>query len=167
MQIAKDTVVSLNYRVVDAEGITVDDGTDGMVYLHGGYGGLFERIEAELEGKTTGESIEVRLQPEEAFGEFDAELVSAEPRRLFPDQIEVGMQFERGAPGEEGSDDEDEDDYQLLTITDITEDTVIVDGNHPLAGMTLIFSATVADVRAATDEELAHGHVHAPGGHHH
>lgn len=159
MQVAKDTVVTLTYRVVGTDGEPVDEGQQPLVYLHGGYGGIFDRIEEELQGKDVGASIEVRLLPEDAFGEYDAELVVIEPRRLFPEQIEVGMQFERA-----GEDDEED---QLFTITDIADDKVVVDGNHPLAGLTLVFSCTVTDVRAASGEELAHGHVHAPGGHHH
>jgi FKBP-type peptidyl-prolyl cis-trans isomerase SlyD len=159
MQVAKDTVVTLQYRVTDTAGATVDEGQEPLAYLHGGYGGIFDRIEEALHGKAVGESIEVRLQPDDAFGEYDAELVVIEPRELFPEHIEVGMQFERA--GEEGEDD------QLFTITDIADDKVVVDGNHPLAGMVLVFSCTVSDVRAASGEEIAHGHVHAPGGHHH
>lgn len=159
MQVAKDTVVTLQYRVTDSAGAVVDEGHDPLAYLHGGYGGIFDRIEEALQGKNVGESIEVRLQPDDAFGEYDAELVIIEPRELFPEHIEVGMQFERA--GEDGEDD------QLFTITDIAEDKVVVDGNHPLAGMVLVFSCTVADVRSASGEEIAHGHVHAPGGHHH
>ena len=159
MQIAKDTVVSLNYQVVDADGAMIDEGTEPLVYLHGGYGGIFDLIEEALHGKDIGESLDIRLQPDDAFGEYDADLVFIEPRHLFPDSIEVGMQFERAG-------DEEEED-QLFTITDIAEDKVVVDGNHPLAGKTLLFSCTVADVRQATGEEITHGHVHGPGSPHH
>lgn len=161
MQIGKDTVVTLNYRVVDSDGDIVDEGGEPLVYLHGGYGGIFDKIEEVLQGHRVGEKFDVRLEPEEAFGDYDAELVMIEPRNLFPDNIEVGMQFERGAEGDE--DDEDE----LFTITDIAEDKVVVDGNHPLAGMALMFSCTIADVRKATPEEISHGHVHGPQGHQH
>jgi FKBP-type peptidyl-prolyl cis-trans isomerase SlyD len=159
MQIAKNTVVTLNYRVVDSEGNPVDDGQTPIVYLHGGYDGIFPRLEEALQGKSVGDSLEVKLEPDDAFGDYDADLVIIEPRSLFPDNIEVGMQFERA--GEDGEDD------ALYTITDIADDKVVVDGNHPLAGMALIFSCTVVDVRAATAEEVAHGHIHAPGDHHH
>ena len=159
MQIVKDTVVTLNYRVTDSDGNLVDEGQEPLVYLHGGYGGIFGKIEELLQGKETGASFDVSLAPEDAFGEYDAELVMIEPRNLFPDNIEVGMQFERAT--EEGEDDD------LYTITDIADEKVVVDGNHPLAGMTLQFSGTVAEVRAASAEEITHGHVHAPGGHHH
>lgn len=159
MQVGKDSVVTLSYRVTDAQGNLVDAGEEPLVYLHGGYGGIFAKIEETLQGKSSGERFDVKLEPDDAFGEYDAELVMVEPRSLFPDNIEVGMQFERAT--EDGEDDE------LFTITDIAEDKVVVDGNHPLAGMALVFSCTIADVRAATPEEIGHGHVHAPGGHHH
>ena len=159
MQIAKNTVVTLSYRVVDSDGNLVDDGSQPLVYLHGGYDGIFALLEEALQGKDVGEAVEVKLQPEDAFGEFDADLVMIEERALFPDNIEVGMQFERAT--EEG------DDGELYTITEIADDKVVVDGNHPLAGTALIFSCTVADVRPASAEEIGHGHVHGGGGHHH
>jgi len=159
MQIAKNTVVTLSYRVTDGDGNLVDDGSQPLVYLHGGYDGIFPRIEEALQGKDIGEAVDIKLQPEDAFGEFDADLVMVEPRSLFPDNIEVGMQFERAT--------EDGDDGELYTITDIAEDKVVVDGNHPLAGVALIFSCTVAEVREASAEEVGHGHVHGSGGHHH
>ncbi|MCE9571449.1 MAG: peptidylprolyl isomerase [Rhodocyclales bacterium] len=160
MLIARNTVVTLKYSVKDADGTTIDEGGAPMVYLHGGYGGIFDRIEEELQGKDVGDSLEVKLEPEDAFGEYDAELVAIESRQLFPDNIEVGMQFERGA------EDGDSDDG-LFTITDIADDKVVVDGNHPLAGIALLFSCTVTDVRAATTEEISHGHIHGEHGHQH
>jgi len=160
MQIARNTVVTLKYSVRDSDGSTIDQGDNPLVYLHGGYGGIFDRLEEELQGKAIGDTLEVRLEPDEAFGEYDADLVAIEPRQLFPDNIEVGMQFERGA--EDGSAEEG-----LFMITDIADDKVVVDGNHPLAGITILFSCTVSGVRAATAEEITHGHVHGEHGHHH
>lgn len=160
MHIARNTVVTLDYQVHDSDGNLVDDGAKPIVYLHGGFGGIFDRLEVELQDKKQGDSLEVKLQPEDAFGDYDAELVTIEPRRLFPDNIEIGMQFERTSEG-------DDEDGGLFTITDIAEDKVVVDGNHPLAGMSLIFRCTVANVRKATPEETAHGHVHEGGGAHH
>jgi FKBP-type peptidyl-prolyl cis-trans isomerase SlyD len=160
MQVAKNTVVTLNYRVTDSDGNLVDDGSQPIVYLHGGYDGIFPVIEEALQARNIGDTLEIKLQPDQAFGDYDAELVVIEPRSLFPDNIEVGMQFERAA---ENGDDDDE----LYTITDITGDKVVVDGNHPLAGMALVFSCTVAEVRPATAEEIGHGHVHESNGHHH
>jgi FKBP-type peptidyl-prolyl cis-trans isomerase SlyD len=160
MQIGENTVVTLEYRVTDSDGNLIDAGEHPIIYLHGGHGGIFEKIEEELAGQAVGFKKDIRLQPEEAFGEYDAELVTVEPRELFPEQIEVGMQFERAA-------EEDDSDGMLYTITDIAEGKVVVDGNHPLAGMALIFSCTVSEVRAATAEEITHGHVHGAGGHLH
>ena len=160
MLIAKNSVVTLEYSVTDSDGNLVDEGSAPLVYLHGGYDGVFPRIEESLQGKTTGDRLEIKLQPDEAFGDYDAELVMIEPRSLFPENIEVGMQFERAA-----EDDDDED--ALFTITDIADEKVVVDGNHPLAGLSLIFSCTVSNVRTATAEEIAHGHIHGEGGHHH
>lgn len=159
MQIEKNTVVTLNYRVTDSDNNVVDEGANPLVYLHGGYDGIFPILEEALHGKNVGEQLTLRMQPEDAFGEYDASLVMIEPRRLFPDNIEVGMQFERAIEGEE--------DDGLYTITDIADDKVVIDGNHPLAGITLLFSCTVQEVRAASAEELTHGHVHGAGGHHH
>ncbi len=159
MQIAKNSVVTLDYKVHDSDGNLIDEGSRPLVYIHGGYDGIFPRIEEELHGKEVGATLKVKLEPEEAFGEYDAELVNIETRNLFPDQIEVGMQFERGG-------NEDEEDM-LFTITEIAGDKVVVDGNHPLAGMSLVFACTVTEVRLATAEELAHGHAHGPHGHHH
>lgn len=160
MQIGQDTVVTLAYSVKDSEGNLIDAGDRPLIYLHGGYGGIFEKIEEELLGQTAGFQKDIRLQPEDAFGEYDAELVLMEARDLFPDDIEVGMQFERA------SEDDGEDDM-LYTITDIADGKVVVDGNHPLAGIALVFSCTVSAVRAATPEEITHGHVHGEGGHLH
>jgi FKBP-type peptidyl-prolyl cis-trans isomerase SlyD len=160
MLIARNTVVTLKYSVMDTDGSPVDEGAAPLVYLHGGYGGIFDRIEEELQGKAEGDALEVKLEPEDAFGEYDADLVAVESRQLFPENIEVGMQFERG-----GEDGESED--ALFTITDIADDKVVVDGNHPLAGIALMFSCIVTGVRAATAEEITHGHVHGEHGHHH
>lgn len=159
MQITKNSVVTLDYQVHDVEGNLIDEGSQALVYIHGGYDGIFPRIEEELHGKDVGAMLKLKLEPEEAFGEYDAELVNIEARNVFPEQIEVGMQFERS-----GEDDEED---LLFTITDIEGDKVVVDGNHPLAGMSLVFTCTVVDVRPATAEELAHGHMHGPEGHHH
>ena len=159
MQVAKNTVVTLSYRVTDPDGNLIDDGHNPLVYLHGGYDGIFARIEEALQGRAVGDRLEVKLQPEEAFGDYDAELVRVESLSLFPEGIQVGMQFERAT--------DDGDDEMVYTITEIEGDKVVVDGNHPLAGTALVFDCTVAEVRPASEEELTHGHVHGPEGHHH
>ncbi|KAA3655280.1 MAG: peptidylprolyl isomerase [Proteobacteria bacterium] len=159
MQIAKNTVVTLKYTVHDPDGNVVDDGQHPLVYLHGGYDGIFSPIEEALHGKSTGENLKMKLQPDDAFGEYDENMVMMEDRSLFPDNIEVGMSFERVT--------EDGEDEVLYRITDIADGKVVVDGNHPLAGVALLFDITIAEVRPATQEEIAHGHVHGAGGHHH
>lgn len=159
MQIAKNSVVTLNYQVSEPDGNMVDEGAQPLVYLHGGYDGIFPKIEEALHGKSVGDTLDVKLQPEDAFGDYDEELILIEDISLFPDNIAVGMQFERGT--------EDGDDDMLFTITNIADGKVVVDGNHPLAGTALIFKCTVAEVRQASAEEIAHGHVHGPDGHHH
>jgi len=165
MLIEKNTVVTLSYRVTDSDGNLVDEGNAPLVYLHGGYDGIFPRIEESLHGKTVGEKLEIKLQPDDAFGEYDAKLVLVEPRNLFPGSIEVGMQFERASEQDLGRASQADD--VVFTITDITDDKVVIDGNHPLAGQSLLFSCEITDVRAATADELSHGHIHGHGGHHH
>lgn len=162
MKIAKDTVVSLRYELVDAEGELLEKTEEPVSYLHGGYDGIFPLVEEELHGKAVGDQCRVTMQPDDAFGEYDHTLVMVEPRSAFPEEIEVGMQFEGGP---ESADDED---YLLYTVVDVDDDEVTVDGNHPLAGKTLTFNCIVTNVRTATSEELAHGHVHdGEGGHLH
>ena len=159
MEIAKDTVVALTYELHDADGKLVEKTESPVEYLHGGYDGIFPMVEKALAGKAAGESCRVKLEPDDAFGEYNAELVHLEQRGKFPPNIAVGMQFEgRGV---------DSGNMLIYTVTDIADDKVVVDANHPLAGKTLHFACTVAAVRAATSEELSHGHVHGEHGHHH
>ena len=159
MQVTKDTVVSLHYELKDTEGKLIEKTESPIEYLHGGYDGIFPLVEKALAGKQTGDSCQVRLEPDDAFGEYDAGLVHLEPRSKFPAGVKVGMQFE-GRGVESGT-------TLVYTVTDVAEDKVVVDGNHPLAGKALDFNCTVAAVRAATQEETSHGHVHGAGGHHH
>ena len=161
MEITKNSVVALQYEMFDAAGELLDQtqADEPMVYLHGGYDGIFPVVEEALHGKKVGDKIDVTMEPDDAFGEYDAELVRIEPQDVFPEEIEVGMMFE--------DDDPESGDVMLFTVTEIADGKVVVDGNHPLAGKRLRFVATVAEVRAASAEELAHGHVHGPHGHHH
>ena len=159
MLIAQDTVVTINYELSDSAGRLIEKTSSPISYLHGGYRGIFPVVESALDGKKVGDGCEVLMEPDDAFGDYDEELVRVEPRERFPENVSVGMQFE-GAP--EGS-----EQYIIYTVTDIADDRVVVDGNHPLAGKSLVFSCTVTEVRAATGDELAHGHVHGPDGHHH
>ncbi|SOD40865.1 FKBP-type peptidyl-prolyl cis-trans isomerase [Nitrosovibrio sp. Nv4] len=159
MRIEKDTVVTLNYELSDLTGQVMEKPDTPVSYLHGGYDGIFPMVEEQLHRQEVGYSCTVLMEPENTFGEYDSQLVRVEPRALFPDDVTVGMQFEGG---EEGS-----DDALIYTVTDIAEDKVVVDGNHPLAGVTLRFDCTVTEVRPATAEELSHGHVHGAHGHEH
>lgn len=161
MKIEKNTVVSLQYALSDTGGTLLEKSSDPVSYLHGGYDGIFPVVEEALHGKDIGDRCVVEMQPDDAFGEYDHDLVRVEPRNLFPADVAVGMQFEGGA------EDAEEDDYLLYTVVEINDKEVVVDGNHPLAGKTLSFDCTVTGVRPATSEEVAHGHVHGEDGHHH
>ena len=161
MKIAKDTVVSLRYELSDADGTLLEKTDDPISYLHGGYDGIFPAVEEAVHGKDVGAQFNITMEPDEAFGEYEHDLVRVEPRSMFPEEVAVGMQFEGGA------EDDDDEDYLLYTVLDVTDDEVTVDGNHPLAGKTLNFVGIVTGVRAATAEELEHGHIHGEGGHLH
>lgn len=161
MKITKDSVVSLTYQLTDSAGEVHEKVGEPISYLHGGYDGIFPLVEEALHGKTIGDKVSVTLQPDDAFGEYEHEMVEVEARSSFPKDIAVGMQFE-GAP-----EDADEDDFILYTVIEVNDDEVTVDGNHALAGKTLTFDCTVTGIRAATAEELQHGHVHDEGGHLH
>jgi FKBP-type peptidyl-prolyl cis-trans isomerase SlyD len=159
MPIKSGTVVKLDFELKNGDGQDLEDEGAQLEYLHGGFGGIFPRVEEALEGKDVGEEISVALEPDDAFGEYDAELLRVEPRERFPEAVEIGMRFE-GVPGDK------EDEALIYTITDITPESVVVDGNHPLAGERLWFKAKVNALRAATQDELQHGHVHGAHGVH-
>ncbi|HQR83864.1 MAG TPA: peptidylprolyl isomerase [Polynucleobacter sp.] len=159
MKIEKNTVVSLRYKLTDAQNNIIEEPDSPMVYLHGGYEGTFPKIETLLDGQDIGYEASIQLEPAEAFGEYDPELLKIEPRARFPEPLEVGMQFE-GVPDEEGDADstDDEDEPLIYTVTDVADSQVVLDGNHPLAGMALRFWVQVEDVRVATDEEIDNRH---------
>jgi len=159
VQISANTVVTITYKLYSAAGELIEQTSEPISYLHGGHHGIFPGIEAALVGKQAGDVCSIALEPEDAFGEYDAELVRVEAQDRFPDDVKVGMQFEEAG-------DEDEQETRIFTVTDIAGGKVVVDGNHPLAGQRLRFDCTVLDVRQATPDELEHGHVHGPGAHH-
>ena len=159
MPIDRGTVVTLDYELKNGDGEPLEDEGAQLEYLHGGFGGIFPKVEEELEGKDVGDEMAITLEPADAFGEYEADLLRVEPRERFPEVIEVGMRFE-GVPGDR------EDEALIYTITDITAETVVVDGNHPLAGERLWFKAKVTALRKATQDELTHGHVHGDHGVH-
>jgi FKBP-type peptidyl-prolyl cis-trans isomerase SlyD len=161
MLIAANKAVSIDYTLTNDIGEVIDSSSGGapLVYLQGA-GNIIPGLEKALEGKQPGDELTVTVQPEEAYGEYSAELVSTLSRSMFEgvDELEVGMQFHASAP---------DGQMQIVTIRDLDGDDVTVDGNHPLAGQTLTFQVKIVDVRDASQEEVAHGHVHGEGGHHH
>ena len=161
MLIAANKAVSIDYTLTTDAGEVIDSSAGGapLVYLHGA-GNIIPGLEKALEGKQGGDQIQVAIEPQDAYGEYRAELVATLNRAMFEgvDELEVGMQFH--ASGPDGG-------MQIVTIRDVEGDDVIVDGNHPLAGQRLTFQVKVVDVRDATQEEVAHKHIHGEGGHHH
>jgi FKBP-type peptidyl-prolyl cis-trans isomerase SlyD len=162
MKIEKNTIVSLRYKLTDAQNNVIEEPDSPMVYLHGGYDGTFPKIETLLDGQDIGYEATIQLEPNEAFGEYDPELLKIEPRTRFPEPLEVGMQFEGVPDAEEdvATDDVDDTDEEPLiyTVTDVADNQVVLDGNHPLAGMALRFWVQVEDVRAATEDEIENRH---------
>lgn len=160
MKIDQNKVVSIAYTLKDDEGTILDtsEGRDPLAYIHG-MGNIIPGLESQLAGRSTGDSLKVSIQPADAYGEFDEKQIIQVSRSQFEgvNDLAVGMQFT--ASGPEG--------HQMVTVTKVENDLVTIDGNHPLAGKTLHFDVRVVDVRDATSDELSHGHVHGPGGHHH
>ena len=156
MQITKNKVAGIHYTLRDNSGAVLDtsDGRDPLYYLHGA-GNLIAGMEEGLEGKTEGDKFELKISPDKGYGEKDPTMTQKVPRSAFGDQeVKKGMKFstDRGA---------------VVTVTEIGLDSITVDANHPLAGVELNFNVEVMEVRNATAEEIQHGHVHGPGGHHH
>ncbi len=160
MNIAKDHVVEIEYTLTDDEGKVLDtsDGRDPLTYLHGGQN-IIPGLEKELEGKVVGDALKVKVDPAEAYGEFNKSLINEVPKEELAQipELKVGIQLQAQSP----------QGVQIFTVTAIGETCVTLDGNHPLAGMTLNFDVKVKTVRPATEEELTHGHAHGPGGHQH
>jgi FKBP-type peptidyl-prolyl cis-trans isomerase SlyD len=158
MKIAQDTVVTITFRATDAQGKLLEDGKEPRAYLHGGYNNTLPGIEKALEGQEKGFAATLVLQPEDAFGLRDESLVTSIAKKDFPAGVKVGGQLQ-------GVDDQGRE--QVFTVTKIKGDTVLLDGNHPLAGQVLRFALKVVDVQAASADEVAHGHAHGAHGHHH
>lgn len=158
MKIEKNTAVTLRFKLADAQGKLIEENKDPMVYLHGGYGNTLAKIEEALEGQEPGYHTTLALAAEDAFGLRDEELMRTIPRSQFPPGVKVGGQLEgQGSDGRK----------QVFNVVKIKGDTVILDANHPLAGKALRFTLKVTDVRLASEEEIAHQHVHGEHGHHH
>lgn len=160
MQAANQTVVSIDYTLKDDEGDVLDSSEAGspLVYLHGA-DNIIPGLEAALTGKSVGEELTVVVSAEDGYGEYDESLVAEVERDRFPgaDEIELGDEFQANTP--EGP--------RMVTVIGIDDEAITIDANHPLAGETLHFQVKIVDVRAATKEEIEHGHVHGEGGHHH
>jgi FKBP-type peptidyl-prolyl cis-trans isomerase SlyD len=160
MQITKNKVVAIDYTLTDEEGEVLDSsrGSVPLEYLHGA-DNIIPGLERELEGKAAGDTLEVTVAPELAYGLYQDGLEQVVSRKMFdkPDDLEVGISFH--AQTDSGP--------RVFTITEIDGDQITIDGNHPLAGLTLRFDVTVVGVRDATPDEITHGHAHGPDGHHH
>lgn len=160
MKVTNGTVVSVDYKLHLGDGKVVDSSEPGqpLHYIHGG-GQIVPGLEKELEGLSTGDSKQVIVSPGDGYGQRDARRVQQVPRSAFPpgQRVESGMEFVA---------EDDEGQPVSVAIREVKGDTVVIDLNHPLAGKTLHFDVTVRDVRAATRDELEHGHVHGPGGAH-
>lgn len=155
--IAKDSAAFFSYTLKDDEGNIIDQSPEGqpLAYLHG-HGNIIPGLEKQLEGKSAGETLVATVTPEEAYGEYQEQAVQQVPRENFQgvDSIEVGMQFQSEAGGQ----------TMLVTVTEVTDEMVTVDANHPLAGKTLHFDVEITEVRTATEDEISHGHIHGVGG---
>ena len=156
MQITKNKVAAIHYTLRDNEGQVLDssEGRDPLYYLHGA-GNLISGMEEGLEGKTSGDKFSLKITPEKGYGEVDPQMIQQVPRSAFGSQeVQPGMKFSTNQGG-------------VVTVTEVGLENVTVDANHPLAGIELHFDVEIMEVRNATPEELSHGHVHGPGGHHH
>jgi FKBP-type peptidyl-prolyl cis-trans isomerase SlyD len=160
MAVAQDSVVTIHYTLKDDAGEILDSsvGAEPLAYLHG-HGNLVPGLERELEGKQTGDKVNVTVQPAEGYGDYDKSLVQRVPRRALQGiaNIRVGLRLQT----------QTEQGPRTVVVTGVMGDMVTLDGNHPLAGKALNFEVEVTDVRPATEEELSHGHVHGPDDHHH
>jgi FKBP-type peptidyl-prolyl cis-trans isomerase SlyD len=155
MRIQRPCVVALTWRLSDAQGQAIDELTEPVEFLFGGED-LLPKVEEALEGQDAGFEVHLHLEPEHAFGDYDSRLVCFEDRALFPAELEAGMRVE-GLP--EGAATPDMPAEAIYTVTEVYPSHVVLDGNHPLAGMALRLHLVVRDVRPATDEEIEDGSV--------
>ena len=157
MNVFANTVVSITFKLFDDRNALIEETREPVTYLHGGYSGMFPKVEEALNFKKVGESVSVSLDPDDAFGEYDPELIRMEELASLPPDVAIGGYLVAEENGEE----------RVWRVTSIAEGKAVLDGNHELAGQRLRFDATVVEIRPATQEEIAHGHVHGPHGHHH
>ena len=158
MNAFNNTVVTLQFKLFDAGNNLVEEtGPEPLAYLHGGHSGIFPKVEQAIDNKKAGDKVSVTLEPVDAFGEYDADLIRIEPLASLPLDIAEGGYLVAEKDGEE----------IVFRVTNIADGKAMLDGNHELAGQRLRFDATIVDVRPATAEEIQHGHVHGAHGHHH
>jgi FKBP-type peptidyl-prolyl cis-trans isomerase SlyD len=160
VHVEKNRVVLLHYTLRDEQGTVLDTSSarGPLSYLHG-KGSIVPGLEQALAGRCAGDALDVSVAPEQGYGRRDERLVQIVPRHRFPEDATLTAGMQVRADGPQGP--------RLVTIVRVERDFVTVDANHPLAGRTLCFSVQIAEVRKATHEEVSHGHVHGPGGHHH
>lgn len=160
MQIEEQMVIGFNYTLTNQDGEVLDASNGQPLYYLHGYGNIIPGLEAQMLGKKVGDKFVAQVAAEDAYGERDEELVKTLPLELFQgvDQVEVGMRFQGEMEG---------GGVQSVVVTHVDDQGVTVDANHPLAGVDLTFEVEIMAIRDANAEELAHGHVHGPDGHHH
>ena len=156
MHIFANTVVTITFKLFDAQNQLLEESKEPIAYLHGGHSGLFPKVEEALNHKQPGESVSLTLEPEDAFGEYDTSLMRLEPIDSLPKDITVGGYLIAEQDGNE----------VVWRVTGIADGKAVLDGNHELAGQRLRFDCTVLEVRPATEDEIAHGHVHGADSHH-
>ena len=159
MQVADNMAVSIHYTLTNDDGEVLDSsiGDEALVFLQGS-GNIISGLENAMVGKVAGDKFNVRIAPEDAYGELMEDMIQVISRDMFEgiDDIEAGMQFHADVSSGSG----------IVTVVSIDDDNITIDGNHPLAGLALTFDVEVIDVRPATEEEAAHGHIHGAGCHH-
>lgn len=157
MNIFANTVVSITFKLYDAQNALIEETPEPIAYLHGGYSGIFPKIEEALNFRNVGDVVSVTLEPTDAFGDYDPQLIRLEPVDSLPPDVAVGGYLVADENGEE----------RVWRVTNIADGKAVLDGNHELAGQRLRFDCTVVEIRPATPEEIQHGHVHGAHGHHH
>ena len=157
MNVFANTVVTISFKLFDASNQLIEEADEPVAYLHGGHSGIFPKVEEALDNKAVGDSVSVTLEPDDAFGDYDAELMRIEPLDQLPPDVTVGGHLVAEQDGHE----------VVWRVTSVADGKAVLDGNHELAGQRLRFDCKVLDVRPATPEELSHGHVHGAHGHHH
>ncbi|MHB8494049.1 MAG: FKBP-type peptidyl-prolyl cis-trans isomerase [Casimicrobiaceae bacterium] len=157
MNVFANTVVTITFQLFDSNNQLIEEADEPIAYLHGGHSGIFPRVEEALGNKQVGDSVSVTLEPDDAFGDYDAELMRIESLDQLPPEVAVGGHLVAEQDGHE----------VVWRVTSIADGKAVLDGNHELAGQRLRFDCKVLDIRPATPEELTHGHVHGAHGHHH